>query len=98
MQEKHKAELALQKKMEEERAKRQREKLLRKEEHRKEEETRKKLEDDKREQRNVEATAAADSTSAQIISPNDPYPKDNEMEDPDLNNNLFGIMNGEGEE
>jgi hypothetical protein len=98
MQEKHEAELALQKKMEEEQAKRQQEKLLQKEEHRKEEEVQKKHEDDERERCNVEATAAADSTTAQLVSPNDPFPKDNEMEDPNLNKNLLGIMNGEGEE
>ncbi len=96
MQEKHEAELALQKKMEEEHKKCQQENLLQKEEHRKEEEVQKKLEDEEKEQRNAEATAAADSASAQLISPSNP--KDVEMEDPNLNRNLFGFMNGEGEE
>jgi hypothetical protein len=96
MQEKHEAELALQKKMEEEHKKHQQEKLLQKEEHRKEEEVRKKLKDEEKEWHNAEATAAADSASAQLVSPSNP--KDIEMEDLNLNKNLFGFMNGEGEE
>jgi hypothetical protein len=96
MQEKHEAELALQKKMEEEHKKHQQEKLLRKEERRKEEEARKKLKEEEKERCNAEATAAADSATAQLLSPSNP--KDAKMEDPDLNKNLFGLMNGEGEE
>jgi hypothetical protein len=72
MQEKHKAELALQKKMEEECKKHQQEKLQQKEEHKKEEEARKKLKDEEKEWRNAEATAAADSASAQLVSPAKP--------------------------
>jgi hypothetical protein len=33
-----------------------------------------------------------------LVSPNDSCTKDVEMEDPDLNKNLFGFMNGERDE
>ncbi len=99
MQEKNEAELALQKKMEEERTKRQQEKLQQKEEHRKEEEARKQQEDAGKEERSkAKATAMADGATAQLVSPSNSNPKDVEMEDSDLNKNLFGIMNGGGEE
>ncbi len=42
--------------------------------------------------------ALADGATAQLVSPSDSNPKDIEMEDSDLNKNLFGIMNGGGEE
>jgi hypothetical protein len=99
MQEKNEAELVLQKKMEEEHAKRQREKLQQKEEHRKEEEARKQQEDAKKEEwSKAKAMAAADGVTAHLVSLSNSNPKDIEIEDSDLNKNLFGIMNGSGEE
>jgi hypothetical protein len=89
MQEKQVAELALQKKLEEEHAKRQQEKQRRKEEHMKEEEMRKQLEDAEKEQHKAEAIVVADDATAQLVSPSEPNPKDMEMEEPDLNKNLF---------
>jgi hypothetical protein len=99
MQEKNETELALEKKMEEERVKRQREKLQQKEKHRKEEEAPKQREDAKKEEwSKAEATAAVNGVTAQLVSPSDSNPKDVEMEDSNLNKNLFGIMNSGGEE
>ncbi len=63
------------------------------------EEARKQQEDaDKEERSKAEATAAADGATAHLVSPSNSDPKDIEMEDSDLNKNLFGIMNGGGEE
>ncbi len=89
MQEKQPAELVLQKKIEEECAKCQQEKQWHKEEHRKEEELRTQHGDAKKVWHNANTTAAVDIATAQLVSPSKPNPMEVEMEDPDLNKNLF---------
>jgi hypothetical protein len=98
LQERHDAELALQQKMEKERKKSQQKKLQRKEERRKEEEEHKFLKDAAKERCNINDTTTVNSMPGPLVSPSDVCPKDVEMEDPNLNKNLFGFMNREGDE
>jgi hypothetical protein len=87
-QEKQITELALQKKMEEERKKRHQEKLLLREEHRREEEAKKTQEDE-------EKRRLQEESAAQLVSPNNGNEENIEMEDCDLNKNLFDFMAGD---
>ena len=48
--------------------------------------------------RNADAASAADSVTAQLISPSKPNPMEVKMEDPDLNKTLFQFMTGGREE
>jgi hypothetical protein len=98
LQERHDAELILQQKLEREHKKHEQEKLQRKEERRKEEEERKLLEDAAKERCNTNDARSVNSEPGSLVSPNDGCPKDVEMEDPDLDKNLFGFMNREGDE
>ena len=71
--------------MEEECKKHHQEKLLRKEEHRKEEEAKKTQEDE-------EKRRLQEESAAQLVSPNNGNEEDIEMEDGNLNKNLFNFM------
>jgi hypothetical protein len=64
----------------------------------KKEELLKQLKDAKKVQRNTNATAAANSVTAQLVSPSIANPTEVKMEDPDLNKNLFQFLTGGGEE
>jgi hypothetical protein len=48
--------------------------------------------------RNAKATAVEGSATGQLVSPSEPTSKDVDIEDYDINKNLFQIMNGSGEE
>jgi hypothetical protein len=98
LQERHNAEIALQQKMEKEHKKHHQEKIQQKEERQKEEEECKLLKDATKERCNIKDTTTVNNAPGPLVSPSDVCPKDEEMEDPDLNKNLFRFMNGEGDE